>query len=106
MKLSLLYITAKNRDEAVLLASELLEKKLIACANIIEGAESIYRWEGEIEHTTETILIAKTRDELIPEVTKMVKSLHSYEIPCVVAMPIKGGNPEFLAWIEEETSNK
>ena len=65
---------------------------------------SLYRWEGAIQEDQETVLIAKTRHELMDELTETIKSNHSYECPCIIELPIDGGNPEFLQWIVSETS--
>ncbi len=94
-----LYITAPTREEAISLARELLLEKLIACANIIDNVTSLYRWQGEIEHAKESILICKSSAEHVQAVTEKVRQLHSYECPCVVALPIEGGNAEFFNWL-------
>ena len=64
---------------------------------------SFYRWQGAIETAKETVMIAKTQTSLVDQLTMRVKFLHSYTVPCVVAVPIEGGNPDFLKWIEQET---
>ena len=64
---------------------------------------SLYRWEGAIQEDQESVLIVKTRHELMDELTETVKSNHSYECPCIIELPIDGGNPEFLQWIVSET---
>ena len=64
---------------------------------------SIFRWEGEIEESNEVVMIAKTRKTLINELVKSVKRNHSYECPCILELPIQGGNSEFLNWVESET---
>jgi periplasmic divalent cation tolerance protein len=64
---------------------------------------SIYRWEGEIQDDEEVIVIAKTKELLVPELIEKVKSIHSYSCPCIVSLPVLGGNRPFLDWVEEET---
>jgi len=99
-----IYITAASPEEAHRIGRALVEARLAACANILPGMRSIYRWQGAIEEAQETVLIAKTRQELVEPLTARVKALHSYTVPCVVALPILGGNPDFLRWIEDETA--
>ncbi len=101
---SLLYITTANQAEARGIAAALLEERLIACANILPGMTSLYRWAGEVKGDTECVLILKTRTALVPQVTERVIALHSYDCPCVVALPADDGNPDFLRWIADETS--
>ena len=100
----LLYMTAADADEARRIGDALVAERLAACVNIIPGMISIYRWEGEIRHDAECVLIAKTRAELVERVSARVRELHSYECACVVALPVAGGNPDFLSWIVDETS--
>lgn len=97
-----LYITASTREEAISLAHELLSEKLIACANIIDNATSLYWWQGEIEHAKESILICKTSAAHVQMITEKVKALHSYECPCVVAHPIEGGNADYINWLGQQ----
>lgn len=98
-----LYITAASTEEAATLARTLVEERLAACVNILGAIASFYWWEGAVQQGAETALIAKTRDDLIDAVTERIKSLHGYTCPCVVALPVAGGNEDFLAWIGEET---
>lgn len=97
-------ITAGSREEADRIAAALVGEKLAACVNILPGVHSIYRWQGNVEESEEVILIAKTRAELFEPLSKRVKSLHSYECPCIVASPVTLGHPPFLEWIEKETT--
>jgi periplasmic divalent cation tolerance protein len=99
------YMTAGSRDEALRIARALVEERLAACANLLEGMTSVYRWQGRIEEDDEVVLIAKTRDDLVDRLVERVKALHSYDCPCVVALPITDGNPEFIAWIGAETED-
>jgi periplasmic divalent cation tolerance protein len=105
MEKVLLYITVSTRDEAVKIGALLVEERLAACVNIIEGMSSIYRWEGRIHMETEVVIISKTVADLVEKLTQRVKSIHSYTVPCIVSIPITGGNPDFLKWIEDETVN-
>lgn len=94
-----LYITADTPEEA----AALVEERLAACVNILGGITSFYWWEGEVQQGAETALIAKTRAGLTAAITERIKGLHGYTCPCVVSLPISGGNEDFLAWIGEET---
>jgi periplasmic divalent cation tolerance protein len=97
------YLTAKNKDQALVLAKALLEKRLIACANIFAGVDSVYRWEGKVEVAEEAVLVVKTNQDLQSQIITVVKALHSYEIPCVVFYPLTAGNPDYLKWVNEQT---
>lgn len=103
MEASFIYITCKDKAEALHVGKALLRERLVACINIVEGMTSAYWWEGEILEDSEAILIAKSRPELLALLTKKVREVHSYEVPCVVSLPIGGGNPAYLRWIAEET---
>lgn len=99
--LRFIYITTKDRDEAKKIGSALVSEKLAACVNILDGMESIYRWEGSIESGKECILIAKTTYSNVAPLTKRVKELHSYDVPCIVSINLaeQEGNAEYLDWI-------
>jgi periplasmic divalent cation tolerance protein len=103
MNLTLVYITARDKDEARRIGQELVESRLAACVNIVDGMNSMYWWQGELQDETEAVLIAKTKESLVPELIERVKSMHSYDCPCVVSLPILDGNADFLKWVEDET---
>ncbi len=105
MPQTLIYITAGTRDEAVTIGRTLVESRLAACANVLAGTASIYWWEGAITEDDEVSLLVKTREELVDKVVEKVKEIHSYDCPCVVSIPIRGGNPEFLDCIDAETAD-
>jgi len=100
----LVYVTAASAEEAERLGRGAVQSRLAACANILPGMRSIYRWEGAIESAAETVLIFKTRRSLVDALTRFVRERHSYDCPCVVALPIEGGNPAYLDWISEQTA--
>lgn len=100
----ILYITVPTREEGLAIGRALIEENLCACANVIDGLTSIFRWEGAVQEESEALLIAKTDRTLIDAATDLVKLEHSYDCPCVVAMPIVGGNQQFIDWIALETS--
>jgi periplasmic divalent cation tolerance protein len=99
----LLYITADTPEEAGSIARTLVEERLAACTNILGSISSYYWWDGKVQEGSETALIAKTRNDLIDAVTERIKALHGYTCPCVVALPVMGGNRDFLKWISQET---
>jgi periplasmic divalent cation tolerance protein len=100
----LVYVTAATAAEAERIADAVVGERLAACANLIPGMRSLYWWQGKLDRAEETVLILKTRAGLVAKLTERVKALHSYTCPCVVALPIKAGNPAFLAWIDAETA--
>jgi periplasmic divalent cation tolerance protein len=103
MQAILAYVTTRDADEARRIGQALVEERLAACVNILDGMRSMYWWEGQVQHEQEAVLMAKTRHELADSLIGRVKELHSYECPCVVMLPIDKGNPDFLKWIGEQT---
>ncbi|MBF0248158.1 MAG: divalent-cation tolerance protein CutA [Alphaproteobacteria bacterium] len=97
------YVTASNRDEALSVARACVEARLAACANVLDGATSVYWWDGAVREGPETVLIMKTRRDLVDALTEKVRAVHGYSCPCVVSLDIDNGNPAFLQWIGEET---
>jgi len=100
------YITAGSLVEARKVGRALIEARLAACVNILENMRSMYHWKGKVEEDREVVLIAKTRNDLVAPLTEAVTAAHGYDVPCVVSLPITGGNPDFLAWIRAETSGE
>ncbi len=100
MKLSLGYITFPTKKEAKDIVLALLEEELIACANIIDGIESYFAWEDQIQKANEVVVIFKTRVKNEQKIIRLVKELHSYECPCVVFSSLDHGNPEFMKWVD------
>lgn len=99
----LFYIPCPDKTSAEKIARNLLEEKLVGCANIIPGMESMYWWEGKIETSSEYILILKTvkTSDAQERITKRVLELHPYQIPCVMALPVLGINDSYKKWLEE-----
>jgi len=98
----LVYITTKDEEEARRIGKALVSEKLAACVNF-HPIKSTFRWQGEISQEDEVAMLAKTKAELFDELVSRVKELHSYEVPCVVALPVEKGNPDFLEWISQAT---
>jgi periplasmic divalent cation tolerance protein len=103
MSAALIYITAPSREEALRIGRVLVEERLAACANVHSPITSVYWWEGAVQEDGEVALVAKTRRDLVDRLAARARELHSYSCPCVVAVDIAGGNPAFLAWIDQET---
>ncbi|MDR3639763.1 MAG: divalent-cation tolerance protein CutA [Humidesulfovibrio sp.] len=100
----LVYATAPTLAEAESLGRMAVEARLAACANILPGMRSLYWWQGTLEQADEVVLILKTTEALVSSLIEALTSAHSYDCPCVVALPIASGNPDFLRWIEDETA--
>ncbi len=99
------YITAGDLAEAERVGKGLVENRLAACVNIFTGMQSMYMWNGRMEKSQETVIIAKTTEKLKDRLVEQVRKIHSYDCPCVVFLPVAGGNPEFLKWIDDETAS-
>ncbi|MGQ0551976.1 MAG: divalent-cation tolerance protein CutA [Planctomycetota bacterium] len=97
------YVTTSDRPEAERIARSVIEERLAACANLLGPIDSIYHWEGRIEHSPEQALLLKTRAELFTALSQRIRQLHSYEQPCIVAWPIVAGDAGYLAWLAAQT---
>lgn len=106
MSACIAYVTASSKDEAMRIGRTIVAERLAACANVMDGMNAIYHWQGKVEEGQEAVLILKTELALVDALTARVKALHSYTLPCVVAWPIAAGNPDFLSWIGAETLTK
>lgn len=103
--LRLLYVTTSDHNEARKIGHAILEENLAACVNIIDGMNSMFKWEGEIQEDQECILIVKTHYSRVQKVTKLIKEIHSYEVPAVLSLTITEdeGNVEYLDWLEKSS---
>lgn len=99
-------MTAGSKDEATEIGKELVTSRLAACVNILGNMNSFYLWQGEIQDDTEVVMIAKTTEDRIPELIKKVKSIHSYDCPCIVSLPVLDGYQPFLDWIAKEVNDE
>lgn len=102
MDILLLYVTTPTQEMAALIGRTLVEEGLAACANILPGMQSIYRWQGKIETASETVLLVKTTAGAYPHAEARIKTLHSYDVPCIVALPMTAAEPAFATWIREQ----
>jgi periplasmic divalent cation tolerance protein len=100
---AVIYSTIDDFKKAKEIANILLEEKLVACVNIIPNIHSIYRWKGKIESSNECIIIAKTVDKNISRSIQKIKSLHTYELPDIIVLPIIDGLKKYLEYIANET---
>jgi periplasmic divalent cation tolerance protein len=96
-------VTCGSEEQATNIASSLVEERLAACVNIISPVRSIYRWEGKVWDEKEWLLIIKTQKTRFEALEKKVKSLHSYSVPEIIALPIVEGSASYLKWLEETT---
>lgn len=101
---AVVFITANTDGEAQRIAALLLEQRKAACVNIIPQVDSRFWWEGKLNSAQESLLIIKTRTSLLPEIIRLVKEVHSYTVPEIIALPIIGGNGDYLDWIGKETA--
>ncbi len=98
-----IYVTCHTGDEARRIAMALVQARLIACANIIPGVQSVYRWRGSIETETEVVMILKARDADFDEICVAIKRLHSNDVPCITVWPVEQALPAYAEWVEKET---
>jgi len=95
------FSTVGSGEDAERIARTLVERRLAACVNVVPGLVSIYRWKGAVERDEERLLIIKTRAERLEGLRAALLELHPYELPELVALPIEGGHPPYLAWLDE-----
>jgi periplasmic divalent cation tolerance protein len=100
-ELIVVLMTAANVEEATRLADMLVGSKLSACVQILSGMESVYRWKGNVERASEVLLVAKTLRAKFTQLERAVRSVHSYETPEVVAIPIVEGSNDYLEWLSQ-----
>jgi len=98
------FITCGSEEEASKIAHALVDERLAACANMISPIRSIYRWQGKICDEREWLLVVKTRETRFQDLEKRVKSLHSYQVPEIISLPILAGSSSYLSWLEESTA--
>lgn len=97
-------VTAPDVAVAESLVRRLVEERLVACGNIMEGVTSIYRWKGAVEHASECLIVLKTTAASVDRLVRRVPELHPYEVPEVLVLPLEGGHRPYLEWIEEAAS--
>jgi periplasmic divalent cation tolerance protein len=99
-------VTAGSADEAARIGRALVEARLAACANVVGPIRSIYRWQGEIEDAPEHLLLVKARASDVGALEAEVRARHSYDVPEVLALPVRGGSAAYLAWLAASTDRE
>jgi len=97
------YITAPDGTSARQIAQTLVSERLCACANILDGMESFYWWDGKLENNHESVLVCKCPQSAFGALERRVKELHPYDTPCIVGLPLTHGHAPFMQWIAEQT---
>jgi periplasmic divalent cation tolerance protein len=93
-------ITVGSEEEARKIARLLVKERKAACVNIVPGVDSLFRWKGKVDSARESLLLVKTRASLFPEIISLVKQIHSYEVPEIIALPIIDGSEDYLKWLD------
>lgn len=104
MQTHLIYMTFADAAEARRVGEHLVRSRLVACVNILDQMNAMYIWQDRFQDDRETVMIAKTIQEKVPEVIQTVREMHSYTCPCIVCLPIQDGHPDFLAWIGDQVT--
>ncbi len=99
----LVLCTCPDRETARTIAAALVEREIAACVNILPGVTSIYRWQGQVEHGEETLLLIKTTRDRYPDLEQDIRARHPYEVPEIIAVPIDQGLPDYLRWVADST---
>ena len=97
-----LFITTANTKEAQLISKVLLEQRKAACINIVPRVSSLFWWQDKLDSAQESLIIVKTKASLLNEIVSLIREIHSYDIPEIIALPIVGGNQDYLEWIGKE----
>ena len=96
----IVFITAGSEEEAHKIAELLVNGKKAACVNIVPRVDSLFRWKDKLDSARESLLLVKTKTSLFPEIISLVKEIHSYEVPEIIALPIIGGSEDYLKWLD------
>jgi periplasmic divalent cation tolerance protein len=97
------FMTAEKREEAGNIARAMVERRLVACAQVVGPIRSTYWWEDDIETSEEWLCIMKSRKDLFEKLEKAIREMHPYAVPEIVALPITSGNRDYLKWLDKET---
>jgi periplasmic divalent cation tolerance protein len=96
-------VTAADADWLAGFTRTLVDERLAACGHLLGAIRSVYRWEGAVHDEPEARVALHTRRSLVPAVVTRTEELHPYDVPCVIALPLVAGSPEYLAWVVQET---
>ena len=96
------FITVADDEEARLISRVLLEQRKAVCVNIVPEVSSLFWWQDSIDSAQESLLVVKTRAVLLNEIVQLVKEIHSNDVPEIIALPIVGGNKDYLEWVDNE----
>ena len=98
------FSTVGKAEDAERIARALVERRLAACVNVVAGLVSLYRWKGAVVREEEVLLVIKTRSERLEALREALVALHPYDVPELVALPVEGGHPPYLAWLDDSVS--
>lgn len=101
---SVVLSTFATEEEAAGVGRALLERRLVACVNLVRGVRSLYRWQGRIEDQTEVLAVMKTRRDRLPELLAALPTLHPYQVPEILALHVAGGGASYLNWLAHEAA--
>lgn len=104
MEFFCVYVTFKDDREAQEICRALVQKRLVACANIFKPHTAIYEWKGNLQETQETAALMKTTEDRVPSLIAEIQKNHSYDEPCIVTWKIADGSPGFLNWLSQQTT--
>jgi periplasmic divalent cation tolerance protein len=96
-------ITAADADWLAGFTRALVEERLAACGHVIPAIRSVYRWESAVHDEAEARVALHTRRSLVDAIVERTRQAHSYDVPCIIALPVVGGNPAYLEWLAAET---
>ena len=99
----LVFTHLPDREAAERIAEALVTEGVAACVNVLSECTSIYHWQGKLERTNEVPLLVKTTRERYPQLESILRRMHNYELPEIIALPISTGLPEYLNWVIQET---
>jgi periplasmic divalent cation tolerance protein len=102
----LVLTTTSSKEEAEKIAQALLKERLVACVNIIENASSLFWWQEKINTEKESLLFMKTSEDLFPKLEEKLRSLHSYEVPEIIGLPIIAVSEPYKKWLEENLKSE
>ncbi|RBY85430.1 divalent-cation tolerance protein CutA [Blastococcus sp. TF02A-26] len=98
-------VTAADPEELAGLTRDLVDRRLAACGHVVPAIRSIYRWEGAVHDEPEARVALHTRRALVSAIVEHVTAVHPYDVPCVIALPLVDGAPDYLAWVRRETQH-